>query len=86
MPGSGGAQRNLTNINARCGEGQHGWCVGRVYIWPTDELHARITDCACGCGCSKRVPVSRAGAARTRARQLAERATRRRSRTANGGQ
>jgi hypothetical protein len=72
----------FTNITLRCGTAQHGWCIGRVYSWPDDAAVARIVDCECGCGCSPRVAVSRPGAARTRARQLAERAARRRPRAA----
>jgi len=76
----------LTNITLRCAKAQHGWCIGRVYSWPDDATKARIVDCECGCGCSPRVELGRPGAARTRARQLAERAARRRPRTAQPDQ
>ena len=76
MTGPTGPAHDLTKINARCGKGEHGRCVGRIYTFPEGESVARITDCLCGCGCSRRVPVTRPGAARTRTRQLAERRAR----------
>lgn len=67
-------ERDLTRVTARCGGGKHGWCEGRVYVFDPGSQYARLGDCECGCGCSPRVPVSRAGAARTRRRQLEKRA------------
>jgi hypothetical protein len=64
-------------VTARCGSGQHGWCVGRVYTFSADPAMPRTVDCECGCGCSPRVPVRRSGASRARARQLRDRAARR---------
>lgn len=63
-----------TKISAKCGRGQHGWCPGRIYLFLPDRNAPRLGDCQCGCACSRRVPVTRPGAARTRRRQLAERA------------
>ena len=80
MPDETKRPSDLTRVSLRCGSSQHGWCIGRVYSWPDDAAVARIVDCECGCGCSPRVVVSRPGAARTRARQLAELAARRRPR------
>ena len=65
-----------TRVTARCGSGKHGWCIGRVYLWPDDAATARIADCECGCGCCPRVAVTRPGAARTRRKQLAARSRR----------